>query len=284
MKNLMKHLVLILFVAMFIGCGSSEDYVSTNTGQPINPLVNQGFRVVFSATELATLFPAPVAPQGNPTLDPSITEFRIFVFDAVGQVVAESTYIPVPGQGLDIILTGLQLANFDVVVTGLDAAGNVVTSVEAQDVTPLPNALKILGAQVFNPLVGFVLPDPNNNGGQGQLNINVSVTEVQGEYEASWDGANARSVSAIPVELVNALANDPTNQTLQTRLATEALTITAASTDALSSPLVLTTNQTIPGVIINNSFAGFTGVEYRVTVDRLNGDTGFVDIVLTARN
>lgn len=273
----MMFLSLVVAVAS-TGCGDSDNDFVVNGGGGRNNLANQGIRVQMSAAELANLFP-PATTQA--VVDPSIVTFYVFAYDAAGNLVAQAN-TPNNGLGLDLLLTGLQLANFDVVLAGVDASGNLVGAYEAENITPVPNGLRVIGDEVFNALEGFVLPT-NLNPPNGNISIDVEVNEVEGQYEVSFDGGNARSVSAVPVELVNAISADPTNTELQARFLTEALTITGTTGDPLTSPVVLTTEQSISGVVINQSFAGFTGVTYRVTVDRSNGDTGFVDTVLTAR-
>lgn len=311
--------IVTLLAALVLGCGSSSDDQQIS-GQQGNGQVPQttGFRVFLTNANLAALFPAVAAPQANDLVNPAITSYTVFVYDANGNLITQASAPRTPGGNLDLLLTGLQLGGFDVVVAGLDANGGLVGAARAQNVVTVPNQLVQIAAEVFAPFQGFVLPGGNSTttgtattgtttggtstggstggttggsstgGTAGNLNMMVSVNLVGGVYEVTWDGGATGTgpvqvVSAGRLDVVNGLADgsiQPTDPLVQQQI----FGISALATqDSIAQPARLTTNQTLSGAIITPGFTGFDGSVYRVSVSRTNGDTGFVDIALSAQ-
>ena len=279
MKKILASLLCSFLALVAVGCGgSSNDVGAQVTGQQQGPVVGGtgSIGVVLSAQDLAEMFPSLVLNQGNA---PSrISSFHVYAFDANGNVVATANTARLPGSSVNILLQGLQLLSFDVVLAAVDQYGNVVGAYAAEDVAPLSNGIREIGRATFYPLAGFVLPT-NVNPPVPTENIDVSVAFSGNVPQVTFTGGNAFSVTAVPADLIEDFQAglitplDEEYARVYTRVSTN-------GTDALASPLLLNST-VVPGTVTNLDFEGFEeGVEYQVSVVRMNGDFGYIDAEL----
>ncbi len=281
MKKIVSALVCSLVAVLAVGCGSSRDHHHVPQPTPGPGAPTGDLRILLSAAELAELFPAPVAQALE---DPSIVEYRVFAYDAAGNLVTQVSQARVPGSSLDILLTGLQLLHFDVIVAGVDSTGELVGASASEDVVPVQNAVLEITREAFAPIDGFVLPDPDDGGDLGPVEgdevLDVSVAADNGLYRVSWDGEGGTEpillLSAIPLDLIDDVLDANMDPESAKRMYS-AVSLTDA--DTLAQPFLLT-NGSQEGVYYNPAFEGFDGSEYRVTVTRENGDFGYIDVVL----
>jgi len=185
-KNFVKLVMISFLAAVAVGCGSSEDFVFTNNN---NGPANQGFQIQLSQAELAAMFP----PTINQSIDPNIVNFHVFVFDAAGNQVGNTIVVPNNQTNLDVLITGLVIAHFDVVLAGVDANGNVVAAYEAEDIVVIPNDIKVIGSQVFKALDGFVLPDGQGGsggggGGEGSFIQGGTINSLEFSFDGNYNG------------------------------------------------------------------------------------------------
>ncbi len=274
MKKILASLLCSFLALVAVGCGgSSNDVGAQVSGQqvPTNTRPLGSIGVVLSAKDLGEMFPA-ARGQGAA----GVTRFYVFAFDAVGTEVARASTDNVPGSGLNLLLQGLQLLNFDVVLAGVDQAGNVVAAYEAEDIAPLPNSVREIGRATFYPIQGFVLPTGTTPPPTPTQNIDVSVSFSGNVPQVSFTGGNAFSVTAVPEDLIEDFkANriSPLSSEFS-RIYSRAAT---NGTNAISSPIRLNSD-VIPGTTVVPGFDGFeAGVEYQISVTRMNGDFGFVN-------
>lgn len=279
MKKILVSLLCSFVAVMSLGCGdSSNDYV----GVPSGPSQRGGIAVNLSQADLNRMFSPEALAQGS-IVDPRITEFHLYIFDAAGNLVADESSVwsnnANQAPSLRLAAYGLQILNFDVVLAGEDANHNVVGAYQASDVFPLPNSLREVAASAFYPLEGFVLPDDNNNGGGGQgvENIDVSVTFLEGVPQVAFTGGNVFNVAAVPEDLVEKYQSNTVSNNDLTRIYTRA---SSNGTDSISSPILLT-DDVIPGTVVNPLFQGFeAGVNYQVSVVRSTDEFGYSYAVL----
>lgn len=282
-KKILISLLCSFVAVMSLGCGdSSNDYVGVGGQQgPPGPSPTGGIAVNLSQADLTRMFSPEALAQGS-IVDPRITEFHLYIFDAAGNLVAEdfSDWSPTANQGLSLSLAayGLQMLNFNVVLAGEDANHNLVGAYQASNIFPLPNGLREVAASAFYPLDGFVLPDGNNGGGGEPVeNIDVSVSFLDGVPQVAFTGGNAFSVAAVPEDLVEKYQSGRVSTDDFTRIYTRS---SSNGTDSLSSPILLT-DEIIPGSVVNPLFQGFEpGVNYQVSVVRLNQEFGYSYAVL----
>lgn len=277
MKKILASLLCGFLALVAVGCGdsNSNDYnqVSGQQGAP-GPATSGSIAAVLSAADLDAMFSAAALAQ---TIDPSITQFYLYAFDAAGNLVASTNTARVPGAGINLALQGLQLLNFDVVLAGLDSQGNLVGAYEAENIAPLPNGLREIGRDVFVILEGFVLPDDTNNPPTPDQNIDVSVSFVENVPQITFTGGNVQNVSAVPEDLIEAFSRGQVRPGSDdfARIYTR-----SGTSDNISSPTLLN-SAAISGTTTNLLFDGFeAGVVYQISVARTNGDFGFVNHVL----
>ena len=277
MKKILASLLCGFLALVAVGCGdsNSNDYnqVSGQQGAP-GPATRGSIAAVLSAADLDEMFSAAVLAQ---TIDPGITQFYLYAFDAAGNLVASTNTARVPGAGINLALQGLQLLNFDVVLAGLDSQGNLVGAYQAENISPVPNGLREIGRDVFVLLEGFVLPNTNNNPPTPNQNIDVSVSFVEDVPQITFTGGNVQNVSAVPEDLIEAFSR---GQVLPGSDDFARIYTRSGTSDNISSPTLLN-SAAISGTTTNLLFDGFeAGVTYQVSVVRTNGDFGFVNHVL----
>lgn len=275
MKKILASLLCSFLAIVAVGCGgSSNDVGAQVSGQQVPTTRPTGsIGVVLSAEDLGDMFPSLVV-NAQGAAPGAITRFYVFAYDAVGTEVARASTDYLPGSGLNLLLQGLQLLNFDVVLAGVDQAGNVVGAQRAEDIAPLSNGIREVGRAVFYPIEGFVLPTDITPPTPTE-NIDVSVSFSGNVPQISFTGGNVFSVTAVPEDLIEdfqagritPLSDDYIH--IYTRVSTN-------GTNAISSPALL--NSDIIAGTVTNEFEGFeAGVEYQISVVRMNGDFGFIN-------
>lgn len=276
MKKILASLLCSFLAIVAVGCGgSSNDIGAQVSGQQVPATRSVGsIGVVLSAEDLGDMFPS-LAINAQGAAPGAITRFYVFAYDAVGTEVARASTEYLPGSSLNLLLQGLQLLNFDVVLAGVDQAGNVVGAQRAEDIAPVPNGVREVGRAVFYPIEGFVLPTDITPPTPTE-NIDVSVSFSGNVPQVSFTGGNAFSVTAVPEDLIEDFQAgrvtplDDEYSRVYTRVSTN-------GTNAVSSPALLNSS-VISGTVTNFEFEGFeAGVEYQISVVRMNGDFGFVN-------
>ncbi len=258
-----------------VGCGdSSNDYVGVAGQQgPAGRTPNGAIAVNLSQADLSALFSAQALTQGTQPIDPRIASFYLFAYDAAGNLVASTAGQAINNIGLSLAIQGLQILGFDVVLAGVDRAGNVVGAYQAENVFPVPNGVREVAASAFYPIEGFVLPSDRPNPPTPVEDIDVSVSFSGNVPQISFTGGNAFSVTAVPEDLIENYETGNITPDDFSRIYTRA---SSNGTNAISSPTLLN-SAVIGGTSLNPLFEGFEeGVLYQISVTRDDGHFGYI--------
>lgn len=275
MKKILISLLCGFLAMVAVGCGdSSNDYVGVAGQQgPAGRTPSGSIAVNLSQADLSTLFSAQALAQGTQPIDPRIASFYLFAYDAAGNLVGSTAGQAINNIGLSLAIQGLQVLGFDVVLAGVDRAGNVVGAYQAENIFPVPNGVREIAAQAFYPIEGFVLPSDRPTPPTPVENIDVSVSFSGNIPQITFTGGNAFSVTAVPEDLIEAYETGNVGIEDFARIYTRAST---NGTDALSSPTLLN-SEIIGGTTTNLLFEGFEeGIDYQISVTRSNGEFGYI--------
>lgn len=258
-----------------VGCGdSSNDYVGVAGQQgPAGRTPNGSIAVNLSQADLSTLFSAQALTQGTQPIDPRIASFYLFAYDAAGNLVASTAGQAINNVGLNLAIQGLQILGFDVVLAGVDRAGNVVGAYQADNIFPVPNGVREIAASAFYPIEGFVLPSERPTPPTPVENIDVSVSFSGNVPQITFTGGNAFSVTAVPEDLVDDYEVGNISAEDFSRIYSR---VSSNGTDAIASPILLN-SAVIGGTSLNPLFEGFEeGIDYQISVTRSNGEFGYI--------
>ncbi len=113
--------------------------------------------MVFTAEELAGLFPDPLALPTK-LVDPEIASFTLLVYASAGTMVTHASAPYTKGNGYSQSVNGFAVTQYDVILAGRDMNGDLVSAIKAPMVFPLVNGSQLLPPGLFSELQGLILP------------------------------------------------------------------------------------------------------------------------------